>query len=113
MIDDIRNNENTLIFYESPHKLHKFFQFLYENLGNRKIAVVREISKIYETCYRTTLEKIIEDPDQIITKGEFVIIVDGAKKTTLSDLDIKNLLREEISRGFAKRTAGISRDIRF
>jgi len=105
LLGNIKNNENTLIFYESPHKLHKFFQYLFNYLGNRRIAVVREISKIYETCYRTTLKKIIEDPDQIITKGEFVIIVEGSHKLVLSDLEVKKLLIEEINKGIAKKTA--------
>ncbi len=105
LFGNIKNNENTLIFYESPHKLHKFFQFLFDHLGNRRIVVVREISKIYETYYRTTLEKIIEDPELIITKGEFVIVVEGSKKIVLSDLEVKKLLMEEISDGIAKKTA--------
>jgi len=105
LIRSIRDDENTLIFYESPHKLHKFIQFLSDHLGNRRIAIAREISKFYETYYRTTLKEIIEDPDQVTTKGEFVIIVEGSKKLVLSDSEVKKLLMEEISKGVAKKTA--------
>jgi len=108
LLENIKKNENTLIFYESPHKLHKLFLYLFSHLGNRRIVIIREISKIYETYHRTTLEKIIEDPEQIITKGEFVIIVEGSKKLVLSDLEVKKLLIEEISKGIAKKTAVVN-----
>ena len=105
LLENIKNNENTLIFYEAPHKLQKFFQILYDYLGDRKITVVREISKIYETYYRTTLKNILEEPEQIIDRGEFVIIVEGLKKKNISDDEIKNKLIKLIQNGETKKTA--------
>ncbi|MDP8269660.1 MAG: 16S rRNA (cytidine(1402)-2'-O)-methyltransferase [Candidatus Tenebribacter davisii] len=105
ILDNIKNNENTLIFYEAPHKLQKFLQNLFERFGNRKIVIVREISKIYETYYRTTLKNIIAEPEKIILKGEFVVIVEGASKRIIEDKDLKEKLIKLIESGETKKTA--------
>jgi len=105
LLENIKNNENTLIFYEAPHKLHKFFKYLFDYLGDRKISVVREISKIYETYYRVTLKSIIEEPEQIVEKGEFVIIVESSKKDIISDSELRDKLIKLIENGETKKTA--------
>ncbi|MCK5052503.1 MAG: 16S rRNA (cytidine(1402)-2'-O)-methyltransferase [Candidatus Cloacimonetes bacterium] len=105
ILKDIKENENTLIFYEAPHKLQKFFQILFDNLGDRKISVVREISKIYETYYSTSLKNIIEEPEQIVAKGEFVIIVEGSQKAIISDIELKDKLIKLLENGETKKTA--------
>ena len=105
LLENIKNNENTLIFYESPHKLSKSIQYLFDHLGNRKITIAREISKIYETYYRTTLEIIIKEPEQITIKGEFVIIVEGSKKSIISDSDLKDKLIKLLENGETRKSA--------
>ena len=105
ILNNIKDNENTLIFYEAPHKLQKFFQYLFDHLGDRKISIVREISKIYETYYRTTLQNVIKEPEQIVTKGEFVIIVEGSKKTIISDSDLNDKLIKLLENGETRKSA--------
>ena len=105
LLENIKNNENTLIFYEAPHKLQKFFKCLFDHLGDRKISIVREISKIDETYYRMTLKSIIEEPEQIVEKGEFVIIVEGSKKDIISDSELRDKLIKLIGNGETKKTA--------
>jgi len=105
LLENIKKNENTLIFYEAPHKLQKFFQILFDFLGDRKISIVREISKIYETYYRTALQNIIKEPEQIVAKGEFVIIVEGAKKSIISDSDLNDKLIKLLKNGETRKSA--------
>ncbi len=105
LLENIKKNENTLVFYEAPHKLQKFFQYLFDHLGDRKISIVREISKIYETYYRMTLKSIIEEPEQIVAKGEFVIIVEGSQKSIISDSNLKKKLIKLLENGETKKTA--------
>jgi len=105
LLQRISTNINTLVFYESPHKLTKFFQILFEYLGDRKLSIVREITKIYETHYRTTLSKVIAEPEIIVTKGEFVIIVEGAQKKILKDDELLKRLTELLEKGESRRTA--------
>ncbi len=74
--------KRTMIFYEAPHKLPATLKDLFETLGDRKLVIVREITKIYEEVIRTTLEKASEDYAQGGIKGEIVLVVDGASSDT-------------------------------
>jgi len=67
----------TLIFYESPYRLEKTLSDLYSFLGNRSIAIIRELTKMHQSIIRTTLENIQKNHDQISLKGEFVLVVEG------------------------------------
>ena len=74
-LKNISAREETLIFYESPHRLKKFLAELKESLGDRKISIARELTKVHEEFLRgkiSELEEKISEP-----KGEFVIIVEG------------------------------------
>ena len=78
----------TLIFYISPHKAEKHLLHLLELLGDRKAALVREISKIYEEARRGTLSYLAESVREGV-KGELVLVVEGAagerERTDLPD----------------------------
>lgn len=65
----------TMIFYEAPHRIKETLKNILETMGNRKISLSREISKIYEEIYRGTVEEIIPLTDTM--RGEMVLIVDG------------------------------------
>ena len=76
----------TFIIYESPHRLTKTLQNMLNILGNRKISISREISKLYEEVFRGTLEEAIsfyKDP-----KGEIVIVVEKNQKKKVIDYDL-------------------------
>jgi 16S rRNA (cytidine1402-2'-O)-methyltransferase len=71
----------TQVFYESPHKLLKTLEQLVTYFGaDRSIAVVREISKLYESTFRGTAQKGLDFFEAHPPKGEFVIVVEGIKK---------------------------------
>jgi len=78
----------TLVFYVSPHKAEKHLLHLLELLGDRKAALVREISKIYEEARRGTLSYLAESVREGV-KGELVLVVEGAagerERTDLPD----------------------------
>ncbi len=70
----------TLVFYESPHKLIKLFDQMIPLFGGeRKLAVVREISKLYESTFRGSLEGAKSFFQENTPKGEFVVVVEGVK----------------------------------
>jgi 16S rRNA (cytidine1402-2'-O)-methyltransferase len=102
LIKEISIIKSTLIFYVSPHNLEKDLNDLYSVLGNRKCALVKEITKIYEKTYSFSLgenifiakneeEKKKAEKNCIIidAKGEFVLVIEGAKES-------ENLLLESI-----------------
>ena len=71
----------TQVFYESPHKLLKTLEQLVTFFGaNRSIAVVREISKLYESTFRGSAQEGLDFFEAHPPKGEFVIVVEGVKK---------------------------------
>lgn len=73
----IKLEPRTMIFYEAPHKLLQTLKDLYENLGDRRISVIRELTKIHEEVTRTTLKSAIDKHETEPIKGEFVLVVEG------------------------------------
>ncbi|MFF2450309.1 16S rRNA (cytidine(1402)-2'-O)-methyltransferase [Neobacillus sp. NPDC058068] len=67
----------TIIFYESPHRLKETLAIIQEVLGNRKIAICRELTKKYEEFIRGTVEEVITWASQDEIRGEFCLIVEG------------------------------------
>lgn len=76
-IEEVMENSETLIFYEAPHRLLNTLSFLYENLGDRKVSICRELTKLHEEIWRGTLELGIEHYKNNNPRGEFVIVVEG------------------------------------
>src|SRR5574344_26290 len=90
-IESLINEERTMIFYESPHRLLKTL-LLFENYfgSDRKISVSRELSKIHESTLRGTISEIIDLLKDRTIKGEIVIVVAGKeteKKEKLFSID--------------------------
>lgn len=80
-LSDIKDEKRTLVFYEAPHKLLATLKDFYSVLGDRRIALVREITKIHEEVIRTTLSAAIEKYENEVPKGEFVLVIEGKHET--------------------------------
>ena len=81
-LDELKNEKRTIIFYEAPHKLNATLNDMLKAFGDRKIALVRELTKIHETVFNTTLSEAVEFYDNNTPKGEFVLIIEGKKEET-------------------------------
>ena len=80
-LEKLSEEERTMIFYESPHKLLKTLKDFCNSFGPaRKVSISRELTKIYEETIRLSLEDAIKLFTEKPPKGEFVIIVEGYKK---------------------------------
>lgn len=79
-LESVKNDTHTLIFYEAPHKLPYTLADMLEILGDRKIALCRELTKIHEEIIRTTLSDAQNLYTETSPKGEFVIVIEGAKE---------------------------------
>ena len=100
---NLKNIEQTLIFYESPFRISETLNLMYNILGNRKIALVREISKIHENIIRGKIDEIIKKCDNI--KGEIVLIVEGYKEENLDIKNYEQYVYDLIKKGYSKRDA--------
>lgn len=99
---DLKEVKQTIIFYESPHRLEATLKLMFEVLGNRKIAIVREISKLHEEVIRKNIKDALDDCDRI--KGEIVLVVDGCTETEDNN-NYEELINNLISKGYSKRDA--------
>lgn len=77
--DELLKSQETLIFYEAPHRLLDTLTYLLETFGDRRIAVCRELTKIYEQIYRGTLKEALEYFIENRPRGEFVLVLEGKK----------------------------------
>ena len=79
-LESLKRETRTMIFYEAPHKLCATLSDMLKYFGNRKIAVVRELTKLHETVMHTTLEDALNYFNENAPRGEFVLIVSGAEE---------------------------------
>lgn len=76
-LEEIRTEKKTMVFYEAPHKLAATLHDLYETLGDRRIAIIKELTKIHESCEITTLAAADGKYDGMKLKGEYVLIIEA------------------------------------
>ena len=77
-LDDVKNDNRTLIFYEAPHKLRATLSDMAEIFGNnRKISLCRELTKLNEETIRMTLEESVKYYEEREPRGEYVLVVEG------------------------------------
>lgn len=81
----------TMLFYESPHRISKTLQDMYEVLGNRRIVVARELTKKFEEYIRTTLSELIEKKVEFRLQGELVLVVEGSQELPPEEQEKKPL----------------------
>lgn len=104
-LEELSDEKRTIIFYESPHRLLNTLEGMLEKLGNRNIAIARELTKIYEEIYRGDFEGAIEKFSTDRIKGEFVIIVEGNKEVKVIEINIQEELKKHIDQGMTKKDA--------
>ena len=96
-----------MIFYEAPHKLKGLLDDILQVLGDRRISLVREISKIYEQVMLTTVSQAIKYYEENEPKGEFVLVIEGAaeEKTEVDDETLEKEFYQLVEGGMAKTFA--------
>ena len=101
----LKNETRTMIFYEAPHKLKKTLSDFEEVFGkNRRIALCREMTKLYEEVLRMTIEEAEKYYEQKPPKGEFVIIVEGKQE----DFKTEYVLSDAVSLARSLMDTGLS-----
>lgn len=109
-LEELKEEDRTIIFYESPHRLKETLKEMYKIFGNRYISVNRELTKKYQEIIREDLETVIGIFDEKEVKGEFVLIVEGYKgeKTVTNsydDLNERDYVIKLIEEGISKKEA--------
>lgn len=87
-LQEIVSERRTMVFYEAPHKLTATLKDLYKYLGDRRIALIKELTKIHETVERTTLSEACEKYSAQTPKGEFVIVIEGSTEPKQKEVSL-------------------------
>jgi len=112
-LNEVKNDTRTLIFHEAPHKLLRTLKDMLEVFGDRRIALCRELTKMFEEIKRTTLSEAVEFYENNPPKGEFVLVIEGEKREKLiedmakeyDDISIEDHVDKLISEGMVKKEA--------
>ncbi|HJG96750.1 MAG TPA: 16S rRNA (cytidine(1402)-2'-O)-methyltransferase [Romboutsia timonensis] len=109
-LEELKEESRTIIFYESPHRLKDTLKDMLKVLGNRRIAVNREITKKYQEIIREDIETVINIFNEREVKGEFVLIVEGFKgektvQNSYDDLNEREYVLALMERGMDKKDA--------
>ncbi|OON97507.1 MAG: 16S rRNA (cytidine(1402)-2'-O)-methyltransferase [Epulopiscium sp. Nele67-Bin005] len=113
VLDSLQNETRTTIFYESPHRLIKTLNYIYEALGNRSISIARELTKKYETVMKFSLEEAISYYEEHEPKGEYVLVLEGKSRQQVREqeqlswleLSIEEHLQVYENQGFCQKDA--------
>ncbi|MBO6242770.1 MAG: 16S rRNA (cytidine(1402)-2'-O)-methyltransferase [Butyrivibrio sp.] len=95
ILEDLQNESRTMIVYEAPHHLKAVLNDLYENLGNRRISICRELTKKFEEVTPTTIEDAISFYEKNEPRGEYVLVIEG--KSLKEQDEEKRLSWQEMS----------------
>lgn len=109
-LEELKEERRTIIFYESPHRLKDTLKDMLKVLGNRRIAVNREITKKYQEIIREDIETVINIFNEKEVKGEFVLIVEGFKgektvQSSYEDLTEREYVITLMENGMDKKDA--------
>ena len=105
----LKNERRTMIFYEAPHKLLATLKDLAAAFGeDRRVSLCRELTKLHEEVVRTTLGEAVRKYTENSPRGEFVVVVDGAKEAAEEAITLEagaQLVRAEVLKGLSKKDA--------
>lgn len=97
----------TLVFYEAPHRLLAFLEDVIEVLGDRQVAVARELTKLYEEIWRGAATGALDHFAEGEVRGEITVVVAGVDPETLvwDEEDVLRALEEQLARGVRRKEA--------
>lgn len=105
-LNDARAIPATLVFYESPKRIHKLLEEMVSVLGSeRRAAVCRELTKRYEEVARGTLAELSEQFSQRDVKGEVVVVVDRGQTEVATEDDLETALKSALAKVSVREAA--------
>ena len=112
-LESLTDEKRTMFFYEAPHQLSATLKDMFSYFGQRRLVIVREITKIHEEVIRTTLKDAVEAYGENSLKGEIVLVVEGKKETEDEGFSLEDAVKiaselmekEEMSASFAAKQA--------
>lgn len=106
-LEQVRDEERTLVFYESPHRIEDTLTDMSEILGPRPSALARELTKLHEEVRRGTLGELLEGVKSVPPRGEMVLVVGGAlrRDRQVHPAELAGAARALMEKGVERRAA--------
>ncbi len=105
-LKELKNAKQTIIFYESPLRVKSTLSDLYDAFGDRRCAVVRELTKLHEQAVRGTISELIERYKDEPPRGECVIVLEGAKEVIeKNEQGIEEIIKNMLESGMSAKDA--------
>lgn len=113
ILDSLKTETRTIILYEAPHHLKTTLAQLFETLGDRRITLCRELTKVHETVQLMQLSEAVSYYDTTEPKGEYVLILEGISQYYLDaktqeaweEMDLSEHMDIYLQKGFSKKEA--------
>lgn len=110
---ELKNETRTIILYEAPHHLKATLNELYEELGERKITLCRELTKKFETVFPTTLKNAVTYYEENEPRGEYVLVLEGKslkqkieeQQESFADMSIEEHMKLYEGKGIERKEA--------
>lgn len=85
ILEELKNETRTILIYEAPHHLKKTLAECRQALGNRRVTVCRELTKLHEKKQQGTLDEIISYYEETDPRGEYVLVIEGKSRKELEE----------------------------
>ena len=113
ILEELKSETRTIIIYEAPHRLKKTIAELLSVLGNRRLTVVKELTKLHENVFLTTFEEALDYYEENEPRGEFVLVIEGRKieelkkekEASFQEMDINEHMKLYLDKGMDKKEA--------
>ncbi len=113
ILEELKTETRTIILYEAPHRLVRTLKELDEALGNRRMTLLRELTKKFETVFQTTITDLITHYETQEPKGECVLVIEGTSfealdeevKAQWENLSLEDHMEHYLSQGIDKKDA--------
>ena len=113
ILEELKYETRTIIIYEAPHRLKKTIAELLSVLGNRRLTIVKELTKLHENVFLTTFEEALDYYEENEPRGEFVLVIEGRKieelkkekEASFQEMDINEHMKLYLDKGMDKKEA--------
>ena len=105
LLESVARERRTLVAFEAPHRLLATLADLKEVLGDRRIAIARELTKVHEEVWRGTTGEALARFEEAPPRGEFTLVIEGAKEARWDKDRVRQALRRMLGEGVGTREA--------
>jgi len=105
LLESVARERRTLVAFEAPHRLLATLADLKEVLGDRRIAIARELTKVHEEVWRGTTDEALARFEEAPPRGEFTLVIEGAREARWDEERVRRALRRMLGEGVGTREA--------